>query len=162
MDLFWWLVAIVLMAVGLLGTVLPMVPGTVIILAAAILHRIMVGPEKGIGWVTLGGLVALTAISYGIDFCAGYFGAKRFGATRWGLFGALAGAVVGVFFGFIGIFIGPIVGAVAGEFLAGKRAVAAGRAAWGTLLGNLGGLLAKLAVALGMISWFLLAAAGPV
>ncbi len=50
MELLWWLIAIVLMAVGLLGTVLPVVPGTTIILAAAILHQIMLGPEKSLGW----------------------------------------------------------------------------------------------------------------
>ena len=46
MELLWWLIAIVLMAVGLLGTVLPVVPGAIIILAAAILHQIMLGPRK--------------------------------------------------------------------------------------------------------------------
>ena len=50
MEFFWWLFAIVLFAVGLIGTVLPIIPGTTIILAAAVLHRIMLGPEKSIGW----------------------------------------------------------------------------------------------------------------
>lgn len=161
MELIWWFVAIVLMAIGLLGTILPMIPGTTVILAAAILHRYMVGPENGLGWATLAGLVLLTAASFGLDFFAGSFGAKRFGATKWGLVGAILGAILGIFFGFIGIFVGPIVGAVAGEVIAGKRSVAAGKAAWGTLLGNVGGMLAKLLIALAMISWFLVAVPSP-
>ena len=162
MELVWWLVAIVLMAVGLLGTVLPAVPGTTVILAAAIIHRVMVGPEKSIGWVTIAALVVLTLVSFALDFFAGYFGAKRFGATRWGLVGALIGALVGIFFGLIGLFVGPVIGALAGEYIAGKRSVAAGRAAWGTLIGNLGGMLAKLLIALAMISWFLVAVPSPI
>jgi uncharacterized protein YqgC (DUF456 family) len=53
MELFWWLFAIVLFAVGLIGTVLPIFPGTTIILAAAVIHRMMLGPEKGIGWKSI-------------------------------------------------------------------------------------------------------------
>ena len=67
MELLWWLIAIVLMAVGLLGTVLPVVPGTTIILAAAILHQIMLGPGKNLGWWNIAALVLLTLLSYGIE-----------------------------------------------------------------------------------------------
>src|ERR1700751_4925504 len=120
MELFWWLITIVLFAIGLLGTVVPFLPGTTIILAGAIIHRLMLGPDKSIGWTGIAFLVVLTMISYGLDILSGYFGAKHFGATRWGTVGAIVGAVVGLFFGLIGIFVGPIVGALAGEFIAGK------------------------------------------
>ena len=81
MELFWWLIAIVMMAAGLIGTVLPIFPGTTIILAAAVIHRVMLGPEKSIGWWTIGVLILLTLISYALDFASGYFGARHFGAT---------------------------------------------------------------------------------
>jgi hypothetical protein len=45
-DFLWWLIALVLMAVGLIGTVLPLVPGAIIILAAAILHQVMLAPRR--------------------------------------------------------------------------------------------------------------------
>src|SRR6201993_3558567 len=154
MELFWWLLTIALFAVGLIGTIAPVLPGTTIILAAAIIHRIMLGPDKSIGWHTIIVLVLLTLATYALDVLAGYFGAKYFGATRWGTFGAVLGALVGVFFGIIGIFVGPIIGALAGEFIAGKRAVDAGRAGWGTLLGTLGGMLSKLMIGLAMILIF--------
>jgi len=160
MELIWWLIAIVLMAVGLLGTILPLVPGAIIILAAAIVHQLML-PGKSLGWWNIAGLVVLTLLSYALEFGSGYFGAKRFGATRWGTFGAVIGTIVGLFFGFPGLLIGPLLGAVAGELIAGKRLVSAGRAGWGTVLGNLAGILAKLIIALAMISWFLLTVPAP-
>jgi len=68
MELFWWLITIVLFAVGLIGTVAPFLPGTAIILVAAIMHRIMLGPEKSIGWRAISILVLLTLATYALDF----------------------------------------------------------------------------------------------
>jgi len=161
MELFWWLFTIVLFAVGLMGTVLPVFPGTTIILAAAVIHRIMLGAEKSIGWRSIAVLVVLTLATYALDFLSGYVGARYFGATKWGMFGAIFGVFVGLFFGIIGLFIGPVIGAITGEFIAGKRMVDAGRAGWGSLLGNLGGMIGKLVVALVMITIFLMTVPSP-
>src|SRR3977135_1123002 len=104
MELFWWLFAIVLFAIGLIGTVLPIFPGTTVILGAAVIHRMMLGAEKSIGWPTIGILVLLTLATYALDFLGSYFGAKYFGATKWGTFGAIVGALIGLLFGFICFF----------------------------------------------------------
>src|SRR3989440_10209609 len=152
MELFWWIITVVLFAVGLIGSVLPILPGTTIILAAAIIHRIMLGTDKSIGWRTIVILVLLTLATYALDVFAGYFGAKYFGATKWGTLGAIVGAFIGLFFGIVGLLAGPVLGAIAGEFIAGKRMVDAGRAGWGRLLGNIGGMIAKQVIALAMIS----------
>lgn len=162
MDLLWWLIVIVFFAVGLIGTVLPVFPGTTIILAAAIVHRLMLGPTKSVGWPILAILALLTLVSYAIDVAGGYFGAKYFGATRWGTFGAIIGALVGLFFGVVGLFVGPVLGAIVGEFIAGKRMIDAGRAGWGSLLGNLAGMIGRLMIALAMITIFLMSAPPPV
>ena len=161
MELFWWLLTIVLFAVGLIGTVLPVLPGTTIILAAAIIHRLVLGAEKSIGWKTIVALVLLTLLSYVFDFLGSYFGAKYFGATKWGAVGAILGALVGLFLGLIGLFVGPVIGAVVGEVIAGKRMIDAGRAGWGSLLGNIGAMLAKLIIALAMITIFLVNVPSP-
>ena len=161
MELFWWSVTLVLMAVGLIGAVLPIFPGTAVILGAAALHRFMLGADKSIGWRSFTVLVMLTLASYALDFAGGYLGARRFGATRWGMFGAFAGAVIGLFFALPGLLFGPIIGAVAGEIIGGKRIGSAGRAGWGALLGNLAGMLGKLVIALAMVSWFLVVAPVP-
>lgn len=161
MELIWWLIAIVLFAVGLIGTIVPVLPGTTIILAAAVVHRIMLGPEKSIGWRALSILVTLTLATYALDFLGGYFGAKYFGATRWGTLGAIIGALAGLFFGILGLFVGPVMGAVVGEFIGGKRMIDAGRAGWGSLLGNLAGMVGKLLIALAMIAVFLTSVPSP-
>ena len=161
MEIFWWVITIVLFAVGLIGTIAPVLPGTTIILAAAVIHRIMLGPEKSIGWVSIIVLVLLTLATYALDFLAGYFGAKHFGATKWGTLGAILGALVGLFFGIFGLFVGPVIGAIAGEFVSGKRLIEAGRAGWGSLLGNVGAMVAKLIIALAMIIIFLMSVPSP-
>ena len=161
MELFWWSTVLLLMAAGLIGTVLPIFPGTTVILAAAILHRLMLGPAKSIGWWSIAVLVALTLASYALDFAGSWYGARRFGATRWGVAGAVTGAIIGLFFGLPGLLLGPIIGTFAGEIIGGKRLVDAGRASWGALLGNLAGTLAKLLIALAMVGWFLVAVPAP-
>jgi hypothetical protein len=149
------------MAIGFVGTVLPVVPGTTIILAAAVVHRLVVGADHGMNWWMIAVLVLLTAITYGIDFGATYFGAKYFGATRWGVVGAVIGGIVGIFTGFVTLLVAPIIGAIAGEMIAGKKMIDAGKAGWGTLLGNLAGMISKLGIGLAMIVLFLVNARAP-
>jgi uncharacterized protein YqgC (DUF456 family) len=160
-DSFWWFVAVIVMAIGLIGTVLPVLPGTTIILAGAVVHRIMVGPEKGMSWWSLGALVVLVLLSYALEFASGYFGAKYFGATRWGVIGAVIGGIIGIFTGFITLLFLPIVGAIIGEVIGGQKLVKAGKAGWGTLLGNLAGMIGKMLIGLAMVIIFLMNARGP-
>jgi len=117
--------------------------------------------SQSVCWKTIVVLVLLTILSYVFDFLGSYFGAKYFGATKWGAFGAILGALIGLFFGILGLFVGPVVGAIAGEFIAGKQMIDAGRAGWGSLLGNIGGMLAKLIIALTMIAIFLVNVPSP-
>jgi uncharacterized protein YqgC (DUF456 family) len=154
MELLWWFVAVVLMAIGLIGTIVPVFPGTTIIFGAAVLHRIAVGPTRSCGLSALIALAVLTLISYSLDAGAGYIGAKRFGATRWGVIGGLLGGLVGLFFGLPGLFLGPVIGAVGGELIGGKKLVKAGRAGWGTILGTLAGVIAKIVLGLAMVAIF--------
>jgi len=155
MQILWWFITIVLFAAGVIGTVAPFLPGTTIIFAAAFIHRIVLGPAKSVGWSIVAILALLTVVSYVFDFLGASFGARYFGATKWGTFGAIIGALVGLFFGLIGLFVGPVVGAIAGEFIAGKRMIDAGRAGWGSLLGNVGAMVVKLIIALAMVLIFL-------
>jgi uncharacterized protein len=154
MELFWWIIAIGLMVIGLIGTVVPILPGTTIILGAAIIHRVALGPERSCGLTALIGLAVLALVSYAIDAGAAYIGAKRFGATRWGLIGGIIGGLAGLFFGLPGLFLGPIIGAIAGELVGGKKLVKAGRAGWGTILGTLAGVVAKICIGLAMVAIF--------
>lgn len=155
---FWWTLTLILMVIGLIGAVIPLLPGTTIILAAAILHRMMLGEAHSIGWITIGGLTFLTLVSYAVEFLSSSVGAKKFGATRWGAFGGLLGTIVGLFFGIPGVFIGPLVGVLLGELIGGRELLPAGKSAWGSFLGNTAGLIINLIIAGTMIGWFLLSA----
>jgi|SRR6187402_1078385 len=154
----YWVLTLVLMMVGLVGTVVPLLPGTTIILAAAILHRFLLGEAHSIGWWTLGGLVVLVLLSYGVELMSGSVGAKKFGATRWGAIGGLVGTIGGMFFGIPGIFVGPVVGVLAGELLGGRGLLPAGKSTWGTFLGTTAGMISNLIIGSIMIGWFLLVA----
>jgi uncharacterized protein YqgC (DUF456 family) len=138
-----WLAALVL-------TFVPMVPATLVIWGAALLHEALVGfSELALAdwaWLIGLGLLAMT-----LDNVAGALGAKRFGAGRAGVWGAVVGALVGaVVLGPLGILVGPFLGALVAELIAGKTGQDALRAAWGSLLGVLGGVLAKLLVHVAM------------
>src|ERR1700752_2258002 len=86
MEVLWWFIAMAQFTVGLIGPVAPFLPGTTIVFAAAFIHRIVVGPEKSIGWRTISILALLLVVSYLFDFLGAYFGAKYFGVTKWGTF----------------------------------------------------------------------------
>jgi uncharacterized protein len=161
MENIWWFAAVIVMAIGLIGSVLPVIPGSTLILIAAVLHRFIVGPEFGMSWWGIAVLVLLALASYGVELLTTWMGAKYFGATKYGVIGAIIGGIAGIFTGFVTLLVLPIVGAIIGEMVAGKQLHDAGRAGWGTLLGNLAGMVAKLGIALAMIVLFLLNAEAP-
>lgn len=154
MDFLWWILTAFLMLLGLVGTVVPLLPGTVLILAGAVLHRIGLGEAHSVGWGTLIVLTCWMLVAQAVDLVSGSLGAKYFGATRWGALGGILGAIVGVFFGLPGIFLGPLIGVLIGELLGGKGILPAGRSTWGSLLGTTAGMAGKLAIGVIMIVWF--------
>jgi uncharacterized protein YqgC (DUF456 family) len=158
MQTLWWTVTILLVVVGLIGTLLPLLPGSTLILAGAVVYKLTLDTTgDAISWWTLGGLLVLVVITYVIDFVSGAVGAKYFGATRFGAIGGIIGAIVGLFFGLPGLFLGPLAGVLIGEIIGGKELIHAGKSTWGTLIGTTAGMVAKLAVALAMVAWFALA-----
>ncbi len=158
MDSSVWLflLAFLLIALGLVGLLLPILPGAPLLLAGLVAAAWAEGFEK-VGWGTLALIGVLGFLGTFIDFAAGAFGAKRFGASKAGMAGAVVGALLGLFFGLPGVLLGPFVGAVAGELLARRSAQAAGRAGVGAALGLAFGAAAKLALAFTMLGVFLLA-----
>ncbi len=144
---------LLVMAVGLAGSVLPGIPGPPLVLAAAIGHRLWFGQQSvsTTVLVVLGGLVLVTVV---LDYLATLLGARRLGATWRGVVGAGLGAVFGVFTGPLGIVAGPLVGATLGELLGGRPLPAASRAGLGAVLGLLAGTVGKVACSTAMIGLF--------
>ena len=157
MDILWWCLTVALMLAGLIGTIVPMLPGATLIFAGAVLNRLALGPEQSVGWATLAVLMGLMLLSYLVDFLSGTLGARYFGATRWGILGGILGAIVGLFFGIPGLILGPLVGVLLGELAAGQKLLPATKSTWGTLIGAAAGMVAKLVIAVGMVVWFVVA-----
>jgi uncharacterized protein len=151
-----WIVATLLVVVGIAGTVLPALPGVTLVFAGLVVGAWADDFER-VGWLTLSLLGVLTLASLVIDFAATAMGAKRVGATRYAIIGAALGTIAGIFFGIPGLLLGPFVGAVAGEMLSHgewRRATSAGVGTW---VGLLFGTLAKLALAFTMLGVFIFA-----
>ena len=151
-----WVLAGVLVVVGLAGTILPALPGAPLVFMGLLIAAWM-GDFQKIGWPTLSILALLTALAVAADLLATLFGAKRAGASKLALLGAAIGSIVGLFFGLIGILVFPFVGAVAGELFARRRLDQAARVGLATWLGMLFGALAKLSLAITMLVVFLIA-----
>ena len=157
MQILWWTLSILLIVTGLICTVVPLLPGTFLIFLGALFHKLMLGPEHSVSWVTIAGIGVLMVIGQALDFLSGSLGAKYFGATRWGAIGGIIGGVVGIFFGILGLLVGPLVGVLIGELLGGRGLVPSARSTWGTLLGTGAGLVIKAVLAVAMVAWFTIA-----
>jgi uncharacterized protein YqgC (DUF456 family) len=151
-----WLLAIVMVLVGLLGLLLPALPGPPL-LFAGLLVAAWAEDFAYVGVGTLILLAVLALLTYPIDFAAAALGAKKFGASKRAVVGAVIGAVVGLFFGLPGILLGPFIGAVIGELTAQRGLSEAGRAGVGATVGLVLGAAGKLALALSMLGVFALA-----
>lgn len=156
MNTLLWILSILLVIVGLVGIIVPALPGTVLVFGGLLMAAWIDGFEK-VGWVPLMVLGALTALSFLADFIATGGGAKKAGASKQAVIGATIGTVVGIFFGIVGVFVGPFMGAAAGEFLANRDLVKAGKVGYGTLFGLVLGAALKIALALTMIGVFVTA-----
>lgn len=149
--------ALLVMCVGLIGTVMPGLPGAPLILAAAIGHRLYFGASS-ISNGILVTLIVLTGLALLLEYLASLLGARKLGATWRGLMGAVLGAVVGLFFGLPGIVLGPFLGALALEMMGGREFSEAARAGMGAVLGIAVGAAGKLACCVAMIGLFMFSA----
>jgi uncharacterized protein YqgC (DUF456 family) len=153
--ILWWILAGALIIIGLVGTVVPALPGVPVVFAGLALAAWADGFAT-VGWGTLAVLAVLTIISVVIDLLAAAFGAQKLGASQRAFWGATLGAMAGIFFGLPGIILGPFIGAVVAEFSSGQGARQAGRSGYGAWVGVVIGTAAKLAIAFLMLGIFLL------
>ena len=151
-----WLLATVMVLAGLLGLILPALPGAPLLFGGLLVAAWAEDfAYVGAGTLTLIGVLAL--LTYVVDFAATALGAKRFGASKRAILGAVVGAVVGLFFGLPGILLGPFIGAVIGELTAQRGLGEAGRAGVGATIGLVLGAAGKLALAFSMLGLFVAA-----
>lgn len=153
-DILLFAATLIVMMIGLAGSILPVMPGTPIIWAAALVYAILTDFEA-IGKDYLIWFGVLTLLSQLLDWLAGTYGARRLGASRWGMIGAFVGTVVGFIIGnVIGLIVVPLIGAIAFELLAGKKSKIALKAGFGTFLGFIAGVVLKFGLGVVMIVVF--------
>ncbi|KFN47391.1 DUF456 domain-containing protein [Arenimonas composti] len=152
-GLIWNLVAILLVVIGLLGTLLPVLPGLPVLWAGLLLAAWNDGFAR-VGAGTITALTVLLLVAIAVDVLAGYYGARRAGASAKAQWGAAIGALAGLFFGLPGLLLGPWLGAVGGEVVHGTDWRAATKIGFGTWLGLAVGVVLKLAIAVAMLAVF--------
>lgn len=153
-TILWWLLAALVVVAGLVGTVVPALPGVPLVFVGLFIGAWIDGFET-VGWAMIGLLAALAAVAWAVDFIASAAGARYMGASSRAFWGATAGALVGIFFGIPGMLLGPFIGAVLGELSGGSGLVRSGRAGVGAWLGIVVATALKLAIAFLMIGLFL-------
>ena len=160
-NTLYYLLAVVLVVVGIAGTILPALPGLPLVFAGMLLAA-WVGDFQQVGVPMLVVLGLLTVFSLAVDFWATALGAKRVGASRLAIVGALVGTLAGLFFGPLGLLMGPFAGAIGGELIHRRSLLRqdlgqAARIGVGTWFGILFGTVLKLALAFTMLGLFALA-----
>lgn len=151
-----WVLCVALIVLGLAGTVLPFLPGTVLVWGGVVLGA-WIDDFARVGTTTVVVLSVLAVLAWALDYVAGLMGAQKAGASKQALLGAAVGTVVGLFMGLVGVLFMPLVGAAIGEYLAQKdqsRAVKVGLATW---VGIMVGLIAKVVLAFTMVGIFVAA-----
>jgi uncharacterized protein YqgC (DUF456 family) len=150
------LLAVALVVGGVVGTVLPAIPGAPLVFLGLLVAAWADHFEK-VGWFTLSVLAILTLLTFAVDFMAASLGAKRVGASWAALAGAVIGTIVGLFFSIPGLILGPFVGAVIGEYATRRNWAQAGKVGVGTWVGMLIAIAGKLALIFTMVGLFVLA-----
>ncbi|WP_086476590.1 DUF456 domain-containing protein [Arenibacter amylolyticus] len=156
MDILLLFLGFILMLVGILGSFLPVLPGTPISwVGLFLLHLTKAVPDD---WVFLGITLAVAIIVFTLDYIIPVWGTKKFGGSRWGMIGTTLGLLIALIFpilGFFGIIIWPFVGALVGELINKADQKTALKAAFGSFLGFLTGTFIKFMVTVIFLGLFI-------
>jgi len=152
LDYVLLILGIILMLIGIIGCLVPVLPGPPLSFLGLIL--LQVSKFGNFSSTTLIVLAAITIVVTVLDYIVPIWGTKKFGGSKYGTRGATVGLVIGLFLGPIGIVIGPLVGAIVGELIFKDDMKYAVRAGFGSLLGFLTGIGLKLATSFVITFYF--------
>ena len=108
-----WTLTVLLTLIGLAGVVIPLLPGTTLILLGFILHKLL--QPADLSWVIIGWIAGIWLLSVFVDFLGVILGTRAFGGGKWGMLGAGGGAIIGMFFSLPMLLLGTVLGAVVAE-----------------------------------------------
>ena len=155
-DIVWWVLSTALIVLGLLGIVLPALPGTVLVLAGIVLGA-WIDDFTRVSTLAVSSVAVLAIIAWALDYVAALLGARRAGASRQALIGAALGTVAGLFMGLVGVLFMPLVGAAVGEWMARRDEMRAMHVGFATWVGLMIGMVAKVGIAFIMIGIYIVA-----
>jgi uncharacterized protein len=152
MDSVWIILGALLLIGGIAGSILPLLPGPPLCYVALLLQQLREEPPFTARFLWIwAGITILTII---LDYVVPLYGTKRYGGTKYGIWGCTIGLVAGLWMGPLGIILGPFIGAFIGELLGNSNSQHAFRAALGSFLGFLVGTLLKLIACFVMVYYF--------
>lgn len=149
MEWLWIILGIILIVVGIIGSFLPVIPGPPIAYIGLLLQQLR-EPDPFTAkflWIW----AALVVVSLILDYLVPIWGTKKFGGSKYGVWGSMLGFLLAFWMGPWGVIIGPFIGAFVGEMIAGKDSRQSLRAAWGSFVGFLLGSLLKVVLCFVML-----------
>ena len=149
MNIALLIVAFLFLLIGIIGCIVPGLPGTPIAYAGLWIAQATDQVDFSWQFLLIWGIVVIV-ISV-LDYVVPAWGTKHYGGSKWGVWGSTIGVFIGLFFGAAGVIFGPLIGAVIGELISGKELAAALKAGWGSFIGILFGTIIKL-IACGLMT----------
>jgi len=154
METLWIVIGALVLLVGFAGCLLPIIPGPPVAYFSLIALQITDLKPFSTNQLVIWALI-VTCVTV-LDYVVPIYGTKKFGGTKYGVWGSTIGLLIGlVFMGPFGIIIGPFVGALVGELISGQSSNKALKAAFGSFVGFLAGVMAKFAVVIGIAYYFI-------
>jgi uncharacterized protein YqgC (DUF456 family) len=151
------IIGAILILLGLVGSVLPVLPGPPLsfigIFLLALTRNFSPPLTPTLIIIMLAIMITVTVVDYFLPL----IGAKKYGASKWGIYGSIVGMIIGVFFSPIGMLLGAFIGAVLVEWMVSRKERQALRAGWGIFIGSILGTILKLGASGIMAYYFLLA-----
>lgn len=142
MDIFLLVIAFLFMLIGIIGCIVPGLPGTPISYIGLWIAQATDTVDFSWQFMLIWGIVVIVITL--LDYVVPAWGTKRYGGSKWGVWGSTIGVFVGLFFGAAGVILGPLVGAILGELVSGKQLNDALKAGWGSFIGILFSTVLKL------------------
>ena len=143
----------ILMLLGLAGSILPLLPGPPLSFIGLFLVALLKHFSPPLTPTLVIILAIVTILVIVMDYIIPLLGAKRYGASKWGVWGSVLGMVIGIFWSPFAMLVGAFVGAVVVEWLVHKKKREALRAGWGVVMGTLLATILRLGVS-GMMTYY--------
>jgi len=155
MDIFWTVLGALLILGGIVGSVAPLLPGPPLSYVGFLIVQLRSNPPFSLKFMLIwAGIVVIVSV---LEYLIPVYGTKKFGGSKYGLWGCTIGLFAGLFFGLWGIILGPFIGAFVGELIASNQSDQALKAAVGSFIGFLFSTLLKLVVCV-VMAWYFVAA----